>query len=38
LAALIANSLEGFDLHVVTLVNEGEEPTAESINGLIIFN
>jgi len=35
---LVESSLEGFDLHVMTLVDKGQEPSSDTINGLIIFN
>jgi hypothetical protein len=35
---LISNSLNGFDLQVIVLVNKGEQPTASNINALAIFN
>ena len=38
LKKLIENSLEGLDLHVITMVDHGDKPTPESINGLVIFN
>ena len=38
LQQLVESSLEGFDLHVMTIVDKGQDPTAENINGLIIFN
>lgn len=38
LSKMIENSLEGFDLHVMTMVNEDDTPCADNINGLVIFN
>lgn len=35
---LVAHSLVGFDLQVLALVQEGQEPTADTIFGLVIFN
>ena len=35
---LIDNSLNGYDLHVITLVDAGIKPDSQSINGLVIFN
>ena len=35
---MIPASLNGSDLHVITMVNRGEEPSADTINALAIFN